>query len=465
MSNVKHFGAKGDGKTDDAEAILHAFRDGDGVLEFPPGEYVVGKSIRIELTKRFGIVGSAGTAKVVATGKGPVFHLIGTHEKTADPKGFKPEVWSRERMPTAMNIEIEGRVKDVDGFLLEGTMQATFEGVLLRKLRHGIHVHKRARNLLVSHCHIYDCDGVGVFLDHLNMHQANITGSHISYCKLGGIGVVASEIRNFQVVGNDIEYNYEANAAGAADVWIDGTADGSSVREGTIVGNTIQARISPSGANVRMVGLNANENHKAGMFTISNNLIGSQETNLHLSACRGVVLSGNVIYSASKNTIFVEGSRNIVIGPHSIDHNPDYKEKELCTGVRIEKSRDVSLTGVMIHACMGGQHTAANIAPVPREGLLELVDCDRININGCSLLEGSPVGLFVQRSKNVLVTGCTIMDARTPPLAKHSVKWEGEGAGNAVHSCRIGKTSGETVSVDAKAKVMIATIREDDGTA
>jgi hypothetical protein len=201
------------------------------------------------------------------------------------------------------------------------------------------------------------------------------------------------------------------------------------------------------------------------MFTISNNLIGSQETNLHLSACRGVVLSGNVIYSASKNTIFVEGSRNIVIGPHSIDHNPDYKEKELCTGVRIEKSRDVSLTGVMIHACMGGQHTAANIAPVPREGLLELVDCDRININGCSLLEGSPVGLFVQRSKNVLVTGCTIMDARTPPLAKHSVKWEGEGAGNAVHSCRIGKTSGETVSVDAKAKVMIATIREDDGTA
>src|SRR5215203_4735117 len=99
MSNVKLFGAKGDGKTDDAEAILHAWRDGDGVLEFPPGDYVVGKTIRIELVKRLGIVGSAGTAKIIAMGRGPVFHLIGTHARTAGPNEFKPEVWARERMP------------------------------------------------------------------------------------------------------------------------------------------------------------------------------------------------------------------------------------------------------------------------------------------------------------------------------------------------------------------------------
>jgi hypothetical protein len=462
MSNVKHFGAKGDGKTDDAEAILHAYRDGDGVLEFPPGDYVVGKTLRIELTKRLGIVGSAGTAKVVAIGTGPVFHLVGTHDKTADPKGFKPDVWGRERMPTAINIEIEGRNPEADGFLLEGTMQATFEGVLLRKLRHGIHVHKRARNLLVSHCHIYDCDGVGVFLDRVNIHQAIVTGSHVSYCKRGGIGVVGSEVRNFQVVGNDIEYNYEPNVPGAADVWIDSTADGSSVREGTIVGNTIQARISPGGANVRMVGLNAKDNHKAGMFTISNNLIGSQETNVHLSACRGVVLSGNVIYSAAKNTIHVEGSRNVVIGPHSIDHNPDYKEKELCTGVRVEKSRDVSLTGVMIHACMGGGHTAANIAPVRRDGLLELVDCDRVNVHGCSLLEGSPVGLFVERSRNILVTGCTIMDSRKPPLATHAVTWVGDGVGNAIHSCRLGSGMKGVSRFDEAARVNVRMVRSND---
>jgi hypothetical protein len=455
MSNVKHFGAKGDGRTDDAEAILHAYREGDGVLEFPPGDYIVGKTLHIELTKRFGIVGSAGTAKIIATGKGPVLHLIGTHARTAAPAEFKPDVWQRERMPTVLNIEIEGRNKEADGFLLEGTMQATFEGVLLRRLRHGIHVHKRARNLLVSHCHIYDCDGVGIFLDRVNIHQAIVTGSHVSYCKRGGIGVVGSEVRNFQITGNDIEYNYEANMPGAADVWIDATADGSSVREGTIVGNTIQARISPGGANVRMIGLNAKDNHKAGMFTISNNLIGSQETNVHLSACRGVVLSGNVIYSAAKNTMFVDGSRNIVIGPHSIDHNPDYKEKELCTGVRIEKSRDVSLTGVMVSGCQGGKHTVANVAPIQREGLLEIVDCDRVNVNGCSLLEGSPVGLFVRRSRNVLVTGCTIMDGRNPPLATHAVKWEGEGEGNAVQAGRVDSM----LSIDAASKVEVQAIR------
>jgi hypothetical protein len=464
MSNVKHFGAKGDGKTDDAEAILHALKDGDGVLEFPPGDYVVGKTIRVELPggKRFGVVGSAGTAKIQATGKGPVFHLIGAHDKTADPKGFKPGVWLHERMPTAMNIEIEGRNAEADGFLLEGTMQSTFQGVLLRRLRHGICITKRARNVLINGVHIYDCDGVGVFLGRVNLHQINVTGSHISYCKKGGIGVVASEIRNFQIVGNDIEYNYEPGVPGAADIWIDATADGSSVREGTIVGNTIQAKISPAGANIRMIGLNAKENHKAGMFTISNNLIGSQETNVHLASCRGVVLSGNVIYSAAKNTIHVEGSRNIVIGPHSIDHNPDYKEKELCTGVRIEKSRDVSLTGLMIHACMGGKHTAADVPLVPREGLLELVDCDRINLNGCSLLEGAPVGLFVDRSRNVLVTGCTILDSRHPPLATHAVRWLGEGAGNALHACRLGRGAQDFVHFDPQARVDQQANRPDD---
>src|SRR5262245_64342080 len=104
MSNVKQFGAKGDGRTDDFEAILHAYKDGDGLLEFQPGDYVVAKTIRLDLTKRLGIAGSEGTAKIIATGKGPVFHLIGTHDKSADPTGFREQVWSHERMPTALNI-------------------------------------------------------------------------------------------------------------------------------------------------------------------------------------------------------------------------------------------------------------------------------------------------------------------------------------------------------------------------
>jgi hypothetical protein len=49
MSDVRDFGASGDGKQDDTEAIRHAVRDGDGVLYFPRGEYRITAPIEIEL--------------------------------------------------------------------------------------------------------------------------------------------------------------------------------------------------------------------------------------------------------------------------------------------------------------------------------------------------------------------------------------------------------------------------------
>ena len=39
MSNVRDFGAVGDGQVDDTQAIEHAIHAGDGVIEFPRGNY------------------------------------------------------------------------------------------------------------------------------------------------------------------------------------------------------------------------------------------------------------------------------------------------------------------------------------------------------------------------------------------------------------------------------------------
>ena len=65
MSDVRGFGAKGDGKTDDAEAIRHALADGDGELLFPPGNYLIGSTIKVDLSKlrRFSARGTGGAAK------------------------------------------------------------------------------------------------------------------------------------------------------------------------------------------------------------------------------------------------------------------------------------------------------------------------------------------------------------------------------------------------------------------
>lgn len=442
MSNVLHFGAKGDGKTDDTAAIEHTLAEGDGVLEFPRGDYLITKTIRIALndTGRCAIAGSGGVAKILMRGEGPAFHIVGTHGGSAHPPSFKPEVWASQRMPTVTQIEIEGPPEmmqggtpsKADGILLEGTMQASFEGVLLRNLHHGIRIAKRNRNILISHCHLYHNTGIGIFLDSVNLHQINITGSHISYNRLGGIRVEKSEIRNFQITGNDIEYNNHNTFPGfkaepTAEIFIDASAPNATVREGTIASNTIQATYSAGGANIRFIGGEGADatgalNRKAGMWTITGNLIGSQEINVHLMNTRGIVVSGNFIYSGHQRNVLIEGSKNIVLNGNCFEHNPDYKEKELCTGVRFADSENITFSGSILHDCQAGKHTVPTEATFQREGLLELVRCKRVNISGSQILDGVPHGLFVDGCACVQVTGCTIMDTREPKLHTSAVK-------------------------------------------
>lgn len=73
MANVRDWGAAGDGKMDDTEALQHAINDADGVIEFPRGEYLISKPLIVDLVKvgRTAISGSGGTAKLVMTGPGP----------------------------------------------------------------------------------------------------------------------------------------------------------------------------------------------------------------------------------------------------------------------------------------------------------------------------------------------------------------------------------------------------------
>lgn len=455
MADVREFGAKGDGKNDDTAAIEHAVREGDGRLQFPPGTYVLSKTIDVPLASagRFGIEGSGGTAKLKMTAAGPALRLRGTHAKTALPEDVADGVWKRERMPTIQDLEIEGAHPEADGILLEGTFQATLSGVLLRKLRHGVRVQGRARNLLITHCQIFDLSGVGVSFDELNLHQAIISASHISYCRVAGIRIRGCEIRNLQITGNDIEYNFAADQPDCADILIDCRAKGSSVREGTIVSNTIQAKYSPGGANVRMLGSDSAANHQAGMFTISGNLIGSQDTNVHLDGCRGVVVADNVIYSGHRRNLLIERSRNCVISANSFDHNPDYGDKELATGIRLVDSRDVQLSACSIQDAQAGKNTVAGAVANEKSALLEIERCRRINVTGCQFLEGTPHGVRVESSSDVAFTGCMFADAREPRGTQSHLKWSGEGRGNFVSGCRIGSAAGKPLDAAESAGV------------
>jgi hypothetical protein len=276
-------------------------------------------------------------------------------------------------------------------------MQPTLTRLLIRRCRHGIHLTNRDRNVLIADCHIYDNAGVGVFFDRVNLHQTNIHGSHISYCKQGGIKVVGSEIRNLQICGNDIEYNFDARAAASADVLFDCRAG--TVREGTLVGNTIQASLSPGGANVRFVGAGRDNPNAVGMFAITGNLIGSQHTALDFASCRGVVVSGNALYSGYHYALRAEDCEHLVLGPNSIDHNSDYRGTST-DQVVLRRCRNVTLTGLVL------QHTREPSAPV--EASVEVRDCQNVSLTGCQILGARGRGVAVHGSSVVRVADCTV---------------------------------------------------------
>lgn len=465
MSNVRDFGAVGDGQVDDTRAIEHAIEAGDGVLEFPRGNYRITRTLRIELAGhgRLAVHGSGGVATLQMHAPGPALSIVGTHQQSADPQSFRPEVWQSERMPTLDALEIEGQHAEADGVRLEGIMQPVLTRLLIRRVRTALHLTGRARNVLISNCQIYHNTGVGVHLDQLNLHQVIVTGSHISYCRLGGIRIENSEIRNLQITGNDIEYNNnrthevpEADDVPAAEIYVDVGAQGT-VREGTIVGNTIQATCSPGGANIRFIGDAAGGaaagDHRTGMWTISGNLIGSQHVGIHLTAARGFAISGNYIYSGHHRNVLIERSSNIVLGPNCIGHNPDYGAQELATGIRFVDSENCSVTGLLIEDANAGQHTVDAAVPIVRDALIELVRCRRVNISGTQVLNPTPRGLWLEDCSDTLISGCTILDHRQPSQMQLAIDWRGDGSGNLIANSRIGKGSAGDIQCPAHVQV------------
>jgi hypothetical protein len=452
MTQAGDFGAAGDGQTDDTEALQHAIDVGVGELLLPRGDYRITRSLIVDLAKvgRTAIRGESGTARILMQGRGPAIVLKGTHSATADPNGFRESEWTHERMPIVSQLEIVGQHDEADGIRIEGVMQPTVTGVLLRRLRHAIHITGRARNVLISHCHIYHNLGVGIFLDGVNLHQTIISGSHISYCRLGGIRIDRSEIRNLQITGNDIEYNNNgahkiegADGIPTAEIWLD--ASEGSIREGTICSNTIQATYSPEGANIRIIGQPKEKNAKVGMLAITGNLIGSQWNNIHMTTAQGVTISGNTIYSGHHRNLLMEDCSQIVVGNNCFGHNADYGvEKELCTGVTLRNCRDCIFTGNVLQDCHSGRHRYPEAPELQREALLELFDCQNMILSSCQILDSAPYGIRLSNSVDITMTAIVVADRRLPPLQKSAVFWTGGTGDSLVSACRFSGCVGQS---------------------
>jgi hypothetical protein len=265
--------------------------------------------------------------------------------------------------------------------------------------------------VLISDCHLYHNRGVGIFYDHVNLHQTNITGSHISYNAGGGVVVRGGDVRNIQIGNCDIESNMAANTPATANVLIDSTAG--SVGEVAITGCSIQHNPNgPNSANIWIIGggvmsATSNAPTNEGHVTITGNVLSDIQVSVHLQGVRGITLTGNTFWMGFDCDILVEDSSNVVVGPNNLDRNPRYEGNRTSArgGVIFRRSRDCTITGLHVN---GVRHQPAAV-------LLE--QCTRFNFSDSSILDSDGVGLRLQDTTLTRVTNCEIRDDRETPNA------------------------------------------------
>ena len=408
--NVQRYGAVGDGKNDDTEAIQRAVNTGAGAIYFSTGMYRITQPIVIDLDKHgFTSIHGQGVATIVMAGPGPALRFVGTHFKSADPQGFSRNVWESQRMPLVDGVAILGDHDKAIGIEAAGTMQLTITRVHVRAALHGIHLVENNRNVIISDCHLYENRGVGIYYDNVNLHQSNITGCHISYNHAGGIVSRAGNVRNIHITGCDIESNMAPETPTTANVLIDCTDSPYGTGEVAITGCTIQHNNpSPDSANIRIIGRSRPSARLAlvreGNVTISGNVLSDVKVNIHLKDCRGVIITGNTLWKGYTHNLLIEECSNIVVGANCFDRNPRYNygnSLEAKNGLIVRNSKDCTLSGLHI----------THVWDAPAGLLIE--NCQRMNISNCTILDCDNVGLLLRNVSHSRVSDCMIRDDRS----------------------------------------------------
>lgn len=399
----------GDGQIDATDAIQRQIDAGDGNVVIPAGRYRITRPIVIDLdaTGYVSLRGN-GVATLVVDMAGPALRIVGTHFASADPGGFAPAVWQRQRMPLIDSLAFEGQHPESVAIEAVGTMQLTVTRCHIRGCLHGIHLVQNNRNVAISDCHIYENRGVGIFYDDVNLHQSNITGCHISYNDGGGVVSQKGNVRNLHITGCDIESNMGEAAPATANVLIDCRGSAYGTAEVAITGCTIQHNhTGKDSANVRIIGGSEpradGSPTREGNITITGNIFSDVQTNVHLQDCRGATLTGNTFWMGFEHNLLIEDCSNVVVGANNLDRNPRY-----AYGVSLQAHN-----AVVFRNCDDCTIHGLHIAGVWRSDAGMVVrDCRRMNITGCTILDCDAVGLLLQNVRHSRISDCLIRDDR-----------------------------------------------------
>lgn len=418
-----------DGTRPATAALQRMIDDSTGLVELPAGTFLLDGPLVLDLP-RLGwrsLRGADGATRLVVAHAGPGILVQGDHQGTANPATVQDHTWDKERFPSVSGVEILGAHPEADGIVLSRTMKCVVRGVLVRKCRHGVRLVGRNRNTLIADAHIYECLDTGVFLDACDLHQVNITGSHISYNGRAGVRQFNGDVHNVQISGNDIEYNAGAEGGLPAGEIVLEAPEGI-ISEYSITGNTLQARPQNPGANLLVLGAEDNAPHAARTMAVSGNVIGDRDKNIVLSrACR-VTVTGNTVYGGAALNVHLDRCANIALSGNNIGSRPfsHNAADPHVDGVLVEGSDSVLLSGNILSGHRYGTPE--------RGGCVTLVNTRACRVTGCQILHPRVRGVHIAGGTGCVVSDNTITAPDTGEGFLAAVELSGDGRDHLVQN-------------------------------
>jgi len=213
QTNVKWFGALGDGTTDDTIPIQAAFNAITGARQsvyFPPGTYRVTATVNIDAEKVSG-ANSNGGGRIKVDGTGfSAFKVTGTIATGTGPT-IPANQTKRltEFFVLFTGLTFYGANYTVSGIEFERVMEPTVHNCRFFSMLSGIKLSVRNRNFICSSCHFWD-NVYGIHWNRVNLHQQVITGCHIQTRSDGSTPEHAlffdgGDVHNLEVTACDIE--------------------------------------------------------------------------------------------------------------------------------------------------------------------------------------------------------------------------------------------------------------------
>ena len=285
----------GDGVADDTDSLEGSIAVMQGIISFDPAKkYRITRSLTINATQ-FKEIRFNGTTFILG-GDFPAFIVKGTLTGTANPNSSGSKV--REEKGIVVDHLRAYALDGVSGtgICLRNTFGARVTNCDLVYLKNGIQVAGPNRNMMFSLNHIYACADYGIWFDSTcNIHQVNITGNIITYCRKNIFGDNA-DVYNIQITGNDIENGSYAPGGVVNECDIHFLAYTGMVEDIEIVGNTIEDHWITQ-VMIKLEGLPTDTSRIAAV-TIAGNVTGnSAGTEIQIGGASGIDISGQFKHS------------------------------------------------------------------------------------------------------------------------------------------------------------------------